>query len=503
MPKTADLNLIFVVGAPLSGVRWLHDGLVAQDGVASAGRSWLFTRPRGVIGLLDTHPTELAKTAVRQLAEQILTADTAEQDTHIIEATPAHIHSWSLISDLFPHARFLHLRRDGRDVVAALTTQPAWQSGIGRSLDTAVEAWLGVQKQADMAAQQLADRFLTVTYEQAVRHPADFWAAVRDFCQLPEWENTAVWPDPPAEVDYGESGAWRTRFSPTQQDQLETRLGLLLKRYGYDALEKSEPRPAAAPRSTPPEKKRRRPRWSWLRRLSPLFSHRTLYQMQFDLMRWQARRRRRGETAVVPAIPRLHLGCGRRQVSGWLNVDVADSEYDVDIAAGRLPWATDSFDEVVAQHVVEHLELMAELIPLLTELHRVMRPGGTIWLSCPDMEKVTRSYLEQGMANLWADKQTRWPGSNAEREGLRRRGAPPRYPHHLLDEVPRVQMLNQFFHQWGEHKNLFDFDLLNWALTATGFSLTERVDEPTFLAAHPTFPPRQDDAQTLFVRATA
>jgi hypothetical protein len=62
-------------------------------------------------------------------------------------------------------------------------------------------------------------------------------------------------------------------------------------------------------------------------------------------------------------------------------------------------------------------------------------------------------------------------------------------------------MINNVFQQSGEHRNLFDFELLSWALVRSGFTDTRRVDESQFLARFPGFPKRADDRYTLYVRS--
>ena len=213
-----------------------------------------------------------------------------------------------------------------------------------------------------------------------------------------------------------------------------------------------------------------------------VFSDATLRAMRFDLLRLRARLKRRGDRDVVPRCPRLHLGAGSRRVAGWLNVDVRGSEYDVDLASGRLPWRANSVDCVVSQHLIEHLELRTELLPLLAELRRVIRPGGEIWLSCPDIEKVCRSYLDHRMADLLEDRRARFPA-------------------YSLGGVPTSHMINDLFHQWGQHANLFDFEFLEWALASSGFDDVRRISEADLLARFPEFPERGDDLQSLYVRA--
>lgn len=214
--------------------------------------------------------------------------------------------------------------------------------------------------------------------------------------------------------------------------------------------------------------------------LGGILSPRTLRALRLDFLRLRARvgqNRRRHSNAR-----RLHLGCGARHVVGWLNVDLRGSDWDVDLASGALPWPDESFDVIVCQHLVEHLEVVEEVLPLLRELRRVCSSQGEVWLSTPDMEKVCRYYLADQGRGLLADRQSRYPGFSL-------RGAPVQ------------QMINDLFHQRGEHKNLFDFTLLSWAFGEAGFRECVLASESMLLARQVDFPPRADDYQTLYVVA--
>ncbi len=204
-----------------------------------------------------------------------------------------------------------------------------------------------------------------------------------------------------------------------------------------------------------------------------LVGKRTRRGLSFDLLRLRARLR--GPfTRPGTALPRrLHLGCGKRRVPGFLNVDVAGSELDLDFGAGALPFEDGAFDVVVSQQVIEHLELETELLPLLRDLVRVLAPGGQALLACPDMESICRSYLADGGAALLADRRKRWPDFD-------------------LAGLPPSHMLNALFHQAGEHVNLFDFTLLSHVLRKAGFARVERIRETDLLAQFPAFPVRDD-----------
>jgi len=216
----------------------------------------------------------------------------------------------------------------------------------------------------------------------------------------------------------------------------------------------------------------------------PYFSDETKSQIFVDVQRGRALLKRHRDCDVLPPHAKLHLGCGSRRVPGWLNVDIQRSDYDVDLAGGYLPWKSGVFDLVVSQHFVEHLELQAQLLPLFEELRRVLRQGGEIWLSCPDIEKICRSYLDHGMLDLLEDRRSRFPS-------------------YSLEDIPTCHLINDLFHQGGEHKNLFDFELLEWALNKTGFSEVVHVNEEDLLQRFPEFPARKDDAQSIYVWAIA
>jgi SAM-dependent methyltransferase len=95
--------------------------------------------------------------------------------------------------------------------------------------------------------------------------------------------------------------------------------------------------------------------------------------------------------ATVPAVVRqqsaspgrrLNLGCGTDIRAGWINLDrAALPGVDVvhDLQQGPLPFGDGELDLVCAKDVLEHLDY----IPLLRELHRILRPGGTLEIQVP------------------------------------------------------------------------------------------------------------------------
>ncbi|MFE9643716.1 class I SAM-dependent methyltransferase [Streptomyces sp. NPDC006365] len=209
---------------------------------------------------------------------------------------------------------------------------------------------------------------------------------------------------------------------------------------------------------------------------------RTIFQLKYETTRAVARLRP-GPKLSVEATHRVHLGCGMRRVEGWLNCDISRSDFDIDLLARRLPMPDNCAEVIVSQHVIEHLELHEQLIPLFREMRRILRPDGQVWLSCPDLEKVCAAYVQDKGAELWKDRCER-------------------FPNFTLNGAPVQHLINDFFHQRGQHRNLFDLELLTWALGQAGFRIVRRVCEADLLAAYPEFPERNDDVQSLYVMAS-
>jgi len=94
------------------------------------------------------------------------------------------------------------------------------------------------------------------------------------------------------------------------------------------------------------------------------------------------------------AIKRLNWGCGPRGAAGWINSDRQSGpgvDYVCDVRGG-LPLPADSLDYAVSVHALQEVAL-EEQVTALTELHRLLRPGGVLRLCLPDAEKAIRAYL--------------------------------------------------------------------------------------------------------------
>lgn len=83
---------------------------------------------------------------------------------------------------------------------------------------------------------------------------------------------------------------------------------------------------------------------------------------------------------------KVHLGCGNDIKRGWVNLDKNDGNIEnkevvhCDLEEGKLPFADDSCAEVMAIHLLEHIK---NLLPLMNEIRRVLRPGGFLRVEVP------------------------------------------------------------------------------------------------------------------------
>lgn len=94
--------------------------------------------------------------------------------------------------------------------------------------------------------------------------------------------------------------------------------------------------------------------------------------------------------AAEPAL--LHLGSGPERLPGWINVDLYfPAELCLDLTR-PLPLPDACVDAVYSQHFFEHIDLEAGA-RLIAQCARVLRPGGWLRISTPDLEGHARVYL--------------------------------------------------------------------------------------------------------------
>jgi predicted SAM-dependent methyltransferase len=151
---------------------------------------------------------------------------------------------------------------------------------------------------------------------------------------------------------------------------------------------------------------------------------------------------------------RLHLGCGKRIISGWVNIDGieregTDLQWDL---RQKLPFADGSAELIYSEHVIEHL-FEEDALRLFYECYRVLEPGGMMRVGVPDAELYLRNYVT---------------GDTAFFKGLERLGGA------VVPLSTPMRVVNQMFRMGGHHLFAWDDVTLVSALTSVGFVGIER-----------------------------
>lgn len=105
--------------------------------------------------------------------------------------------------------------------------------------------------------------------------------------------------------------------------------------------------------------------------------------------------------ADKPIERNLHIG-GSFAHAGWevFNAIAGGHVDHVGNANDLSRFADNTFNRVYASHVLEHLDYAAELALTLNEWKRVLNPGGTLFLSVPDLDILAKLILDKERLSL-------------------------------------------------------------------------------------------------------
>lgn len=94
----------------------------------------------------------------------------------------------------------------------------------------------------------------------------------------------------------------------------------------------------------------------------------------------------------------LHIGCGAINSPAYINIDARKYPH-VHVATGKLTslplFPSDKVDLIYMCHVLEHVP-RAQVNMVLSEMHRLLKQGGTLRLSVPDFDRIVKIYSETG-----------------------------------------------------------------------------------------------------------
>lgn len=148
----------------------------------------------------------------------------------------------------------------------------------------------------------------------------------------------------------------------------------------------------------------------------------------------------------------LHLGCGPKYLSGFVNVDAnLFNKLDLwlDVRNG-LPFPSDSVDSIYSTHMFEHF-YPDELQLLLGDCQRVLKPGGGMRLIVPNLASAISAYSR---------RQINWFEAS--------------FPRHFDSLGGRF---SNFVFCDGQHRTAFDFTYMDEVLRQAGFREVEEAAE--------------------------
>lgn len=149
---------------------------------------------------------------------------------------------------------------------------------------------------------------------------------------------------------------------------------------------------------------------------------------------------------------RLNVGSSGNHLDGWLSIDIRADEHCFGMDAAKpWPFESGSAEAVNSEHFIEHLSL-DEARAYLSEAHRVLRPGGLIRTTTPNL---------RGLVELFLDEEPRMLEVHRS---------------HGYEAATHGDMLNNYFYSW-EHRHIYDFESLARLLREAGF---EDVREASF-----------------------
>ena len=95
---------------------------------------------------------------------------------------------------------------------------------------------------------------------------------------------------------------------------------------------------------------------------------------------------------------KLHIG-GRQVAPGWEIFNIVDAPGVDHLGDARdlSRFPAFEFSAVYASHIFEHIDYQYEMQRTINEWSRVLEPGGTLYISVPDMDVLCRLFVKKDL----------------------------------------------------------------------------------------------------------
>jgi hypothetical protein len=268
-----DKRMLFIIGAPRSGTSWLQAMIGAHPSVCTTVELTLFSKytapwikawnnesdnieqGRWVQGLpflwTEGEFYNFLREFIAKVYERV--ADPNPNATHILDKHPGYSLYVKDIHKLLPDAQFIHLIRDGRDVVCSMMAARR-DMGFGTAAVTESAKVWRQHIQAARDAHSCDGKYLEVRYEELLSSGKRVLKTVFEFCGLSVGDEELadiVWEHQfdrmkarrqsadervltsPSHYRKGKIGSWKEDLSPIQRYFFDEIAGDLLVELGY------------------------------------------------------------------------------------------------------------------------------------------------------------------------------------------------------------------------------------------------------------------------------
>lgn len=264
---------LYVIGAPRSGTTWLQALLGAHPAVVTSVEMTLFDcylapwfarwneesaairEGRWHQGLPAVWSEAEFVTFIQEFVGRVYerVAAIKPMATHLLDKQPSYAHHVTEIDRIVPQARFIHIVRDGRDVVSSALAARRSMGFGPHTTPQAARQWASHVRGARRAA-TFTGRYFELRYEQLLAEPAKLLGELYAFCDLAATNDligsivdehsfdrmraerkspVSTVQTPAAHFRKGQAGTWRDDLSRRDRIVIDEIAGDLLVELGY------------------------------------------------------------------------------------------------------------------------------------------------------------------------------------------------------------------------------------------------------------------------------